>query len=182
MVVAHARSATAAAAPHVLFYGHYDVQPADPLDKWTNPPFAPVCRKAPDGTERIYARGAADDKGQLMTFVEASRAWLEAAGSLPLNVTVLIEGEEELGSPSLEPFLGRERQRAQPRCRPGLRHRYVGCDRPAIVTRLRGLVHDEIVVTGPTVDLHSGLYGGAAHNPIRISAGSSARCTTRTGG
>jgi acetylornithine deacetylase/succinyl-diaminopimelate desuccinylase-like protein len=89
----------------VLFYGHYDVQPADPLDKWTTPPFDPVRRKDSDGVERIYARGAADDKGQLMTFVEAARAWMKIHGRLPVETTVLLEGEEESGSPNLVPFL-----------------------------------------------------------------------------
>src|SRR5262245_26671450 len=82
-------------APHILFYGHYDVQPPDPLDLWESPPFEPQLRKGADGEERIFARGAADDKGQLMTFLEASRAWLTARGSLPCHLTVLIEGDEE---------------------------------------------------------------------------------------
>ena len=82
-------------APRILFYGHYDVQPPDPLDLWESPPFEPQLRKGADGEERIFARGACDDKGQLMTFLEASRAWLKARGSLPFRLTVLIEGDEE---------------------------------------------------------------------------------------
>ena len=106
MVVAHyAARSRATTAPHVLFYGHYDVQPVDPIAKWNTPPFEPSRIKDTDGIEKVYARGAADDKGQLLTFVEASRAWIEETGSLPLNVTILFEGEEESGSPSLDPFL-----------------------------------------------------------------------------
>ena len=111
MVVGHyTRKKSAPNAPHVLFYGHYDVQPADPVENWNSPPFEPLRRKDGDGVEKIYARGAADDKGQLMTFLEASRAWIEATGSLPLNVTVLLEGEEESGSSSLNPFLAANRK------------------------------------------------------------------------
>ena len=96
MVVAHyAPSAAGPNTPHVLFYGHYDVQPADPVEKWTSPPFEPQRRRDGDGVERLYGRGAADDKGQLMTFIEAIRAWLTTGNALPARITVLIEGEEE---------------------------------------------------------------------------------------
>ena len=98
-------SPDAAKSPHVLFYGHYDVQPADPVEKWASPPFEPERRVGKDGVERLYGRGIADDKGQLMTFIEAFRAWLATGSPLPARITVLIEGEEESGSPSLEPFL-----------------------------------------------------------------------------
>ena len=102
MVVGHSKKIKD--QPHVLFYGHYDVQPVDPLDLWDRDPFDPAIEQTPDGTV-IRARGAADDKGQLMTFVEACRAWQSVNGELPINITFLFEGEEESGSPSLVPFL-----------------------------------------------------------------------------
>ena len=155
-------------APHFLFYGHYDVQPPDPLDKWTTPPFEPAKRTGKDGVVRLYGRGTADDKGQLLTFVEAMRAWITETGTLPVKATILIEGEEESGSPSLVPFL--KANKAELTCDAAF-----VCDTnmwdektPAITTRLRGTVKDEITITGPRVDLHSGAYGGPAANPIRI--------------
>lgn len=169
MVVAHYTPKTATkSTPHLLFYGHYDVQPADPLDLWNTPPFEPVRKKDADGVERMYGRGTADDKGQFMTFVEAARAWINTTGSLPIKATFLIEGEEESGSPSLVPFL--KANKAELSCDAAF-----VCDTnmwdartPAITTRLRGLVHEEITITGPSIDLHSGLYGGPAMNPIRV--------------
>src|SRR4030088_1082316 len=103
-------SGEAGARPHVLFYGHYDVQPVDPLDLWHRPPFDPVVTDHADGRKIIVARGAEDDKGQLMTFVEACRAWTAVTGSLPLDVTILIEGEEEIGSKNFVPFLEQNKQ------------------------------------------------------------------------
>ena len=169
MVVAHyTPKAATAKTPHVLFYGHYDVQPVDPVELWDSPPFEPVRKTGKDGVERMYGRGTADDKGQLMTFVEAARAWISATGSLPVKATFLIEGEEESGSPSLIPFL--KENRAELSCAAAF-----VCDSnmwdektPAITTRLRGMVHEEMVITGPRIDLHSGMYGGAAMNPIRV--------------
>lgn len=169
MVVAHFTPKDAAGkVPHYLFYGHYDVQPPDPLDKWTTPPFEPQKRSGKDGVVRLYGRGTADDKGQLLTFVEAMRAWIKTTGSLPIKATILIEGEEESGSPSLIPFL--KANKAELSCDAAF-----VCDTnmwdaktPAITTRLRGMVKDEITITGPRIDLHSGSYGGPAANPIRI--------------
>ena len=171
MVVAHYVPKNASSkTPHVLFYGHYDVQPADPLDLWKTPPFEPTLKKDADGVERMYGRGTADDKGQFMTFVEAARAWIKTSGSLPVRATFLIEGEEESGSPSLIPFL--KANKAELSCDAAF-----VCDTsmwdaktPAITTRLRGLVHEEIPIIGPRIDLHSGMYGGPAMNPIRVLA------------
>ena len=169
MVVAHYTPKGATKnTPHLLFYGHYDVQPADPLNLWQTPPFEPTRKKGKDGVERIYGRGTADDKGQFMTFVEAARAWIKTTGSLPVKATFLIEGEEESGSPSLVPFLKAHKKELT--CDAAF-----VCDTnmwdartPAITTRLRGLVHEEITITGPSIDLHSGMYGGPAMNPIRV--------------
>jgi acetylornithine deacetylase/succinyl-diaminopimelate desuccinylase-like protein len=151
--------------PHILYYGHYDVQPPDPLDQWTSPPFEPAIVRSPHG-RRVVARGAVDDKGQVMTFIEALRAWKAVHGSLPVRVTILLEGEEESGSRSLEPFLrANKRELAADVC--------VVCDTgmwdirtPAITYMLRGLVYIEATLHGPTHDLHSGMYGGTLVNPI----------------
>ena len=168
MIVAHYTPKTATAkTPHVLFYGHYDVQPVDPLELWETKPFDPTLKTDKNGIERIYGRGTADDKGQLMTFVEAARAWIAASGSLPIKATFLIEGEEESGSASLIPFL--KANKAELSCDVAF-----VCDTnmwdektPAITTRLRGMVKEDVTVTSPSLDLHSGLFGGAAMNPLR---------------
>ena len=155
-------------APRILFYGHYDVQPPDPLDLWESPPFEPQLRKGADGETRIFARGASDDKGQLMTFLEASRAWLRAKGSLPFHLTVLLEGDEEGDSSHLDRYVAKHRSRLKADiafiCDTGM----WDAQTPAIVTRLRGCIAEEIVISGPSKDLHSGYYGGAARNPIRV--------------
>ncbi|MFB2553088.1 M20/M25/M40 family metallo-hydrolase [Ensifer soli] len=167
MVVGH-RASKSPGARHVLFYGHYDVQPVDPLALWDNDPFDPAIREAADGARVITGRGTSDDKGQLMTFVEACRAHLETTGDLPCSVTILFEGEEESGSPSLKPFL--EANAAELKadcalvCDTGMWDR----DTPAISAGLRGLVGEEITVTAADRDLHSGAFGGAAANPVHV--------------
>ena len=156
------------ARPHVLFYGHYDVQPVDPLSLWHRPPFEPVVTNHADGRKIIVARGAEDDKGQLMTFVEACRAWKTVTGSLPLGITMLIEGEEEIGSKNFVPFL--EANKAELKadfalvCDTGM----LDPDTPAITTSLRGLVYDEVKIKAASRDLHSGVFGGGAQNQIRV--------------
>ncbi|TYB81808.1 M20/M25/M40 family metallo-hydrolase [Maritimibacter fusiformis] len=165
MVVAHGGEG----GPHLLFYGHYDVQPVDPLDLWDRPPFEPEVQDGPRGRV-IRGRGAADDKGQLMTFVEAMRAWVAVHGQLPCRITILLEGEEESGSPSLVPFLKANAEEL------GADLAMI-CDTtmfsggvPAITTQLRGMLREELVLTAATKDLHSGMFGGLARNPIHVLA------------
>lgn len=155
-------------APHVLFYGHYDVQPVDPLALWETPPFEPRVATTPDGRKIIVARGACDDKGQVMTFVEALRAFKAVTGELPLSVTMLIEGEEECGSAHLFDFVKENASELK-------QDFALVCDTsmwdaktPAITTSLRGLVYEEVKVTCADRDLHSGIFGGAALNPLRV--------------
>ncbi len=156
------------AGKHALFYGHYDVQPVDPLSEWETPPFEPRIATLPDGRKVISARGACDDKGQVMTFVEACRAWKAVTGSLPVGLTILVEGAEEDGSKHLPEWV--EANKAELAADLAL-----VCDTgmwdgktPAITTSLRGMVYEEVVVTCADRDLHSGLFGGAAMNPIRV--------------
>lgn len=151
--------------PTVLFYGHYDVQPVDPLEEWISPPFEPTQRG-----DNLFARGASDDKGQFFAIIKALESLIRADGALPLNVKLLIEGEEELGSPGINRWIERH-------------GRKVACDfawvsdgqlfapgLPTILTGLRGLVYTEVEVRGPSHDLHSGQHGGAAPNPVNAIA------------
>jgi acetylornithine deacetylase/succinyl-diaminopimelate desuccinylase-like protein len=168
IVLAEWRSTTANAAqrvPTVLVYGHYDVQPAEPLDLWESPPFEPTVR---DG--RLYARGSVDDKGQLFAHIKALEAHLAVRGALPVNVIVLAEGEEEVGSENLEAFIRENAERLE--CdavvisdsamfAPGM---------PSILFALRGMSYFQIDLEGPTTDLHSGSYGGAVVNPAMALA------------
>lgn len=165
MVVAH----TGDAGPHVLFYGHYDVQPVDPLELWHSDPFDPQIEDTPKG-KVIRARGSSDDKGQLMTFVEACRAWKTVHGTLPGRISIFFEGEEESGSPSLVPFMQANAAELKADialiCDTGL----YDPQTPAIITQLRGLLGQEMTITGPNKDLHSGMFGGLAMNPARVLA------------
>ncbi|MCT4654894.1 MAG: M20/M25/M40 family metallo-hydrolase [Cohaesibacter sp.] len=167
MVVGHDSDEAAKPGPHVLFYGHYDVQPVDPIDLWDADPFDPKIEER-NGTKVMVGRGTSDDKGQLLTFVEACRAYKAVAGSLPIAVSILFEGEEESGSPSLLPFLNENKDELSKDlalvCDTGM----FNADTPAITTMLRGLLGEEIVITAANRDLHSGMYGGPAANPIKI--------------
>ncbi|MFY9837597.1 MAG: M20/M25/M40 family metallo-hydrolase [Xanthobacteraceae bacterium] len=157
-------------SPRVLFYGHYDVQPVDPLALWQTPPFEPRIEALDGGRKIIVARGACDDKGQAMTFVEACRAFKAVTGKLPLDITMMIEGEEECGSKHLFSFVRDHADELK-------RDLALVCDTgmwdaetPSITTSLRGLVYEEVRLTCADRDLHSGLFGGAARNPIHVLA------------
>jgi acetylornithine deacetylase/succinyl-diaminopimelate desuccinylase-like protein len=152
-------------APTILIYGHHDVQPADPFELWTSPPF--------EGTVRagsIFGRGAVDDKGQVLMHLAALEAHLRVNGSLPLNVKLVIEGEEEIGSPSFEAFLAKHRERLVCDVAVISDTAVFAEDVPSLTVSLRGLVHWEVTVRGPASDLHSGYYGGVVKNPLEALA------------
>lgn len=156
--------------PTVLVYGHYDVQPPDPLELWDNPPFEPVIKKTaahPEGA--IFARGACDDKGQMYMHVKALE-YMTKTGQLPCNVKFMIEGEEEVGSESLGWFIERNKEKLANDVILISDTGMIAPDTPSITTGLRGLSYVEVTVTGPNRDLHSGLYGGAVANPINVLA------------
>ncbi|MFB3057505.1 MAG: dipeptidase, partial [Ignavibacteriaceae bacterium] len=162
--------------PTVLIYGHYDVQPVDPIDLWDTPPFEPTVRNG-----KIYARGATDDKGQIYMHVKSVEAYLKTNGKLPVNVKFIIEGEEEIGSNNLEEFVKKNTK-------------LLKCDAilisdtalyapgvPTITLGLRGIAYMEVEVTGPNRDLHSGTFGGAVANPINVLAEMISKMTDRNG-
>ena len=166
VVVAHHPGPAGYQGPHVLFYGHYDVQPPDPLSLWNSPPFEPQLIGGPRGP-RFVARGAVDDKGQAMMFIEALRAWFTAGGGIPAKLTLLIEGEEEVGSKNLEPFLiANKDELAKADVALISDTNMWNVDTPAVTTMLRGMVYTEVTLKAASRDLHSGLYGGSALNPI----------------
>src|SRR5215211_4925676 len=152
-------------APTALVYGHYDVQPAEPLDLWTSPPFEPTVR---DGN--IYARGSVDDKGQLFLHVKALEAHMKTRGKLPVNVVLIAEGEEEVGSDHLEAFVEAQKELLSAQAVVISDSAMFAPGQPSILSSLRGLAYFEINVEGPTVDLHSGAYGGAVVNPAMALA------------
>ena len=148
--------------PTVLIYGHYDVQPADPLSEWRSPPFQPVVRGG-----YLYGRGASDNKGQLFAHIKALEAYLKTVGELPVNVKCLFEGEEEIGSPNLPAFLERHRKMLQADVAVVSDMAMLGPNQPAITYGLRGALSLELEVRGPKRDLHSGTFGGVVHNPLQ---------------
>ncbi|MGV2068591.1 M20/M25/M40 family metallo-hydrolase [Agrobacterium sp. 22-226-1] len=167
IVVAHDRDGT---DPHVLFYGHYDVQPVDPLDLWDTDPFVPQVKTVANSTRVIIGRGASDDKGQLMTFIEACRAWRHVVGNLPVRVSILLEGEEESGGRNLPAFIEANMEKLKADialvCDTDMWDRQTPC----VTTMLRGFVGEEITIFCANRDLHSGTYGGAARNPNQLLA------------
>jgi acetylornithine deacetylase/succinyl-diaminopimelate desuccinylase-like protein len=163
--IVYAESKQLAKRPTVLIYGHYDVQPPDPLDEWRAPPFQPVVRGA-----NLYGRGACDNKGQLFAHIKAIEAYLQTQRSLPVNIKCLFEGEEEIGSPNLQRFLQSNQHRLGADVAVISDMSIVAPERPAITSALRGALSVEIEVSGPGHDLHSGTFGGAIHNPLQVLA------------
>jgi acetylornithine deacetylase/succinyl-diaminopimelate desuccinylase-like protein len=161
----YAESPAVSGAPTVLVYGHYDVQPPDPLGEWISPPFEPTCR---DGN--IYARGATDDKGQMFTHVKSAEAWLKTVGKVPVQLKFLIEGEEEVGSENLYAFVAANKEKLKADVAVISDCSQFGPGKPAITYGLRGLAYFEVRLTGPKQDLHSGTFGGAVVNPAIVLA------------
>ena len=155
--------------PHLLYYGHYDVQPADPLELWTTPPFEPTIVDGPHG-KRVYARGAVDDKGQVQMWLAAFRAWFEETGTMPCRISVLIEGEEETGSVNFKPFVHENAAELKADIVVISDTGMWDVDTPAISTSLRGMVYMQVDLKAANRDLHSGMYGGSALNPINALA------------
>lgn len=160
--IVYAEKTTDPSQPTILIYGHYDVQPPDPLDLWNSPPFEPVIKD-----EKIYARGACDDKGQIYMHVKAIEAMI-ASNNLPCNVKVMFEGEEEVGSANLGDFLKTFKSRLNADVILVSDTSIIANDVPSITTGLRGLSYVEVEVVGPNKDLHSGVYGGAVANPVNV--------------
>ncbi len=152
-------------APTVLTYGHYDVQPPDPLELWETPPFEPTIRG-----DYLYARGVADDKGQLYIHVKAAESYHVTQGKPPVNLKCIFEGEEEIGSVHLEPFIREYREKLAADVAVISDSHILRPDLPALLYGLRGLAYVEVTVRGPSHDLHSGSYGGAVHNPLHALA------------
>jgi acetylornithine deacetylase/succinyl-diaminopimelate desuccinylase-like protein len=167
VVVAHG---PAVAGPTAVFYAHYDVQPVDPIELWKTDPFTLTPIKQPDGETWLTARGASDDKGQLLTFVEACRALRATTGTLPINVKFCLEGEEESGSKNLAAFLTSAKAELKADIALVCDTDLLDATTPSITTMLRGLVADEVEITCAAMDLHSGMYGNAARNPNQVLA------------
>ncbi len=167
VVVAHHPGPKDTKAPHLLYYGHYDVQPPEPLELWTSPPFDPVIVDGPKG-KRVVARGAVDDKGQTLMWIEALRAWHSVAGGPPCPITAVIEGEEEIGSPNLGPFLADNVAELKADVAIISDTGMWDIDTPALTTRLRGMCYVQLDIRASNRDLHSGMYGGSALNPLNL--------------
>ena len=160
----------AVVGPTAVFYAHYDVQPVDPIELWNTDPFTLTPVKQPNGETHLFARGASDDKGQLLTFVEACRALRAITGTLPINVTLCLEGEEESGSTNLATFLASAKAELKADIALVCDTDLLDPETPSITTMLRGLVGEEIEITAASMDLHSGMYGNAARNPNQVLA------------
>lgn len=165
-----AQDLSAESGPHILFYGHYDVQPVDPLDLWDIPPFQPCIKIGKNNQKIIHGRGSSDDKGQLLTFLEACRAIRKQSGKMPLKITILLEGEEENGGEHLPGFLAEQKGKLFPDMAFICDTDMATSDIPAITAMVRGMVSEEVTIHAANRDLHSGIYGNAARNPIQLLA------------